>query len=212
MLNRIVFWLKYIKWIYIGLLVMFFVILPLLCIYIYPGGLNQYEAYDQYVDFVYIFFPFFCVFPSILIHSEYIEGKHRELFYGEHYDLVLSVTLTVLVIVPFFLLYIMFPDYLADVADLLTQIAFIAFFMNGVVLFVDYLFYNTSITILFVLIYLVLANSAKIFEIFYEGLDPYFITSLQKGGIDSPYASGFLGVGFLGWIIGVVRSYYRKVL
>lgn len=206
MVGRLVFWLKYVRWFLWGNLVLFGFLLPILCSVIFYGRLETYEALNRYYDYIYMSFPIFSVFPALLIHREYLEGRQKELLQGDLCDVFMPAIFMFVICIPFLLAYFYWGLLPESVFELVQEALFISFFFNGISFALNYVFYDTTFTLLVILCYIVLCNSIRAIELIYDWIQPYVFNVLKTKGMESEYYLSYFIVGSICWIIGAYRA------
>lgn len=209
MKDRIGFWLKHVLWVLLGMGVFFLVLLPWVSNFTSLSQSWDYNAFDNYSDYVWGLLPFTCVIANILVQKEYVEGGARELLTQDYADIVMSIVNTVLQVLMFLPLYIYFEDDSGMVTDLLAEIVLIVFVMNGISMAITYGLKEPAITILLMLGYTVISNG-KVLELMEDVVLPFRIHVNQGQGMNSPYYMNFLLVGLLAWVVGVIQSLRRR--
>ena len=211
MKHRMLFWLKNVRWILVGMVAFFLILLPWLSKLTSENQLWDYNTFNNYVTYLYGTLPFACVIANLLIQKEYVDGGAREILIKDHADIGMTLTNTILQMVMFLALYIYFDDSYGEVTNLLTEIVVITFFMNGIAMAVTYVTREPAITILLTLGYTVICNG-KIFELVSEVVIPWRITTIRGEGLDSPYYVNFLVVGIVAWAIGITQAMRGKIV
>lgn len=211
MKHRMLFWLKNVRWILVGMVAFFLILLPWLSKLTSENQLWDYNTFNNYVTYLYGTLPFACVIANILIQKEYVDGGAREILIKDHADIGMTLTNTILQMVMFLALYFYFDDSYGDVTNLLTEIVVITFFMNGIAMAVTYVTREPAITILLTLGYTVICNG-KIFELVSEVVIPWRITTIRGEGLDSPYYVNFLVIGIVAWVIGITQAMRGKIV
>lgn len=209
MKHRMLFWLKNVRWILVGMVAFFLILLPWLSKLTSENQLWDYNTFNNYVTYLYGTLPFACVIANLLIQKEYVDGGAREILIKDHADIGMTLTNTILQMVMFLALYFYFDDSYGEVTNLLTEIVVITFFMNGIAMAVTYVTREPAITILLTLGYTVICNG-KIFELVSEVVIPWRITTIRGEGIDSPYYVNFLVIGIVAWVIGITQAMRGK--
>lgn len=209
MKHRMLFWLKNVRWILVGMVAFFLILLPWLSKLTSENQLWDYNTFNNYVTYLYGTLPFACVIANLLIQKEYVDGGAREILIKDHADIGMTLTNTILQMVMFLALYFYFDDSYGEVTNLLTEIVVITFFMNGIAMAVTYVTREPAITILLTLGYTVICNG-KIFELVSEVVIPWRITTIRGEGLDSPYYVNFLVIGIVAWVIGITQSMRGK--
>ena len=209
MKHRMLFWLKNVRWILVGMVAFFLILLPWLSKLTSENQLWDYNTFNNYVTYLYGTLPFACVIANLLIQKEYVDGGAREILIKDHADIGMTLTNTILQMVMFLALYIYFDDSYGEVTNLLTEIVVITFFMNGIAMAVTYVTREPAITILLTLGYTVICNG-KIFELVSEVVIPWRITTIRGEGLDSPYYVNFLVIGIVAWVIGITQAMRGK--
>lgn len=209
MKHRMLFWLKNVRWILVGMVAFFLILLPWLSKLTSENQLWDYNTFNNYVTYLYGTLPFACVIANILIQKEYVDGGAREILIKDHADIGMTLTNTILQMVMFLALYFYFDDSYGEVTNLLTEIVVITFFMNGIAMAVTYVTREPAITILLTLGYTVICNG-KIFELVSEVVIPWRITTIRGEGLDSPYYVNFLVIGIVAWVIGITQAMRGK--
>lgn len=208
---RMLFWLKNVRWILVGMVAFFLILLPWLSKLTSENQLWDYNTFNNYVTYLYGTLPFACVIANLLIQKEYVDGGAREILIKDHADIGMTLTNTILQMVMFLALYFYFDDSYGEVTNLLTEIVAITFFMNGIAMAVTYVTKEPAITILLTLGYTVICNG-KIFELVSEVVIPWRITTIRGEGLDSPYYVNFLAVGIVAWAIGITQAMRGKIV
>ena len=203
------FWLKNVRWILVGMVAFFLILLPWLSKLTSENQLWDYNTFNNYVTYLYGTLPFACVIANLLIQKEYVDGGAREILIKDHADIGMTLTNTILQMVMFLALYFYFDDSYGEVTNLLTEIVVITFFMNGIAMAVTYVTREPAITILLTLGYTVICNG-KIFELVSEVVIPWRITTIRGEGLDSPYYVNFLVIGIVAWVIGITQAMRGK--
>ena len=211
MKHRMLFWLKNVRWILVGMVAFFLILLPWLSKLTSENQLWDYNTFNNYVTYLYGTLPFACVIANLLIQKEYVDGGAREILIKDHADIGMTLTNTILQMVMFLALYFYFDDSYGEVTNLLTEIVVITFFMNGIAMAVTYVTREPAITILLTLGYTVICNG-KIFELVSEVVIPWRITTIRGEGLDSPYYVNFLVIGIVAWVIGITRAMRGKIV
>lgn len=211
MKHRMLFWLKNVRWILVGMVAFFLILLPWLSKLTSENQLWDYNTFNNYVTYLYGTLPFACVIANILIQKEYVDGGAREILIKDHADIGMTLTNTILQMVMFLALYFYFDDSYGEVTNLLTEIVVITFFMNGIAMAVTYVTREPAITILLTLGYTVICNG-KIFELVSEVVIPWRITTIRGEGLDSPYYVNFLVIGIVAWVIGITQAMRGKIV
>lgn len=211
MKHRMLFWVKNVRWILVGMVAFFLILLPWLSKLISENQLWDYNTFNNYVTYLYGTLPFACVIANLLIQKEYVDGGAREILIKDHADIGMTLTNTILQMVMFLALYFYFDDSYGEVTNLLTEIVVITFFMNGIAMAVTYVTREPAITILLTLGYTVICNG-KIFELVSEVVIPWRITTIRGEGLDSPYYVNFLVVGIVAWAIGITQAMRGKIV
>ena len=211
MKHRMLFWLKNVRWILVGMVAFFLILLPWLSKLISENQLWDYNTFNNYVTYLYGTLPFACVIANLLIQKEYVDGGAREILIKDHADIGMTLTNTILQMVMFLALYLHFDDSYGEVTNLLTEIVVITFFMNGIAMAVTYVTREPEITILLTLGYTIICNG-KIFELVSEVVIPWRITTIRGEGLDSPYYVNFLVVGIVAWAIGITQAMRGKIV
>lgn len=211
MKHRMLFWLKNVRWILVGMVAFFLILLPWLSKLTSENQLWDYNTFNNYVTYLYGTLPFACVIANLLIQKEYVDGGAREILIKDHADIGMTLTNTILQMVMFLALYFYFDDSYGEVTNLLTEIVVITFFMNGIAMAVTYVTREPAITILLTLGYTVICNG-KIFELVSEVVIPWRITTIRGEGLDSPYYVNFLVVGIVAWAIGITQAMRGKIV
>ena len=193
MKHRMLFWLKNVRWILVGMVAFFLILLPWLSKLTSENQLWDYNTFNNYVTYLYGTLPFACVIANLLIH------------------IGMTLTNTILQMVMFLALYFYFDDSYGEVTNLLTEIVVITFFMNGIAMAVTYVTREPAITILLTLGYTVICNG-KIFELVSEVVIPWRITTIRGEGLDSPYYVNFLVIGIVAWAIGITQAMKGKIV
>ena len=209
MKHRMLFWLKNVRWILVGMVAFFLILLPWLSKLTSENQLWDYNTFNNYVTYLYGTLPFACVIANLLIQKEYVDGGAREILIKDHADIGMTLTNTILQMVMFLALYFYFDDSYGEVTNLLTEIVVITFFMNGIEMAVTYVTREPAITILLTLGYTVICNG-KIFELVSEVVIPWRITMIRGEGLDSPYYVNFLVIGIVAWVIGITQAMRGK--
>lgn len=209
MKHRMLFWLKNVRWILVGMVAFFLILLPWLSKLTSENQLWDYNTFNNYVTCLYGTLPFACVIANLLIQKEYVDGGAREILIKDHADIGMTLTNTILQMVMFLALYFYFDDSYGEVTNLLTEIVVITFFMNGIAMAVTYVTREPAITILLTLGYTVICNG-KIFELVSEVVIPWRITTIRGEGLDSPYYVNFLVIGIVAWVIGITQAMRGK--
>ena len=209
MKHRMLFWLKNDRWILVGMVAFFLILLPWLSKLTSENQLWDYNTFNNYVTYLYGTLPFACVIANLLIQKEYVDGGAREILIKDHADIGMTLTNTILQMVMFLALYFYFDDSYGEVTNLLTEIVVITFFMNGIAMAVTYVTREPAITILLTLGYTVICNG-KIFELVSEVVIPWRITTIRGEGLDSPYYVNFLVIGIVAWVIGITQAMRGK--
>lgn len=209
MKHRMLFWLKNVRWILVGMVAFFLILLPWLSKLTSENQLWDYNTFNNYVTYLYGTLPFACVIANLLIQKEYVDGGAREILIKDHADIGMTLINTILQMVMFLALYFYFDDSYGEVTNLLTEIVVITFFMNGIAMAVTYVTREPAITILLTLGYTVICNG-KIFELVSEVVIPWRITTIRGGGLDSPYYVNFLVIGIVAWVIGITQAMRGK--
>lgn len=209
MKHRMLFWLKNVRWILVGMVALFLILLPWLSKLTSENQLWDYNTFNNYVTYLYGTLPFACVIANLLIQKEYVDGGAREILIKDHADIGMTLTNTILQMVMFLALYFYFDDSYGEVTNLLTEIVVITFFMNGIAMAVTYVTREPAITILLTLGYTVICNG-KIFELVSEVVIPWRITTIRGEGLDSPYYVNFLVIGIVAWVIGITQAMRGK--
>lgn len=209
MKHRMLFWLKNVRWILVGMVAFFLILLPWLSKLTSENQLWDYNTFNNYVTYLYGTLPFACVIANLLIQKEYVDGGAREILIKDHADIGMTLTNTILQMVMFLALYFYFDDSYGEVTNLLTEIVVITFFMNGIAMAVTYVTREPAITILLTLGYTVICNG-KIFELVSEVVIPWRITTIRGEGLDSPYYVNFLVIGIVAWVIGITQAMRGK--
>lgn len=209
MKHRMLFWLKNVRWILVGMVAFFLILLPWLSKLTSENQLWDYNTFNNYVTYLYGTLPFACVIANLLIQKEYVDGGAREILIKDHADIGMTLTNTILQMVMFLALYFYFDDSYGEVTNLLTEIVVITFFMNGIAMAVTYVTREPAITILLTLGYTVICNG-KIFELVSEVVIPWRITTIRGEGLDSPYYVDFLVIGIVAWVIGITQAMRGK--
>ena len=202
-------WLKNVRWILVGMVAFFLILLPWLSKLTSENQLWDYNTFNNYVTYLYGTLPFACVIANLLIQKEYVDGGAREILIKDHADIGMTLTNTILQMVMFLALYFYFDDSYGEVTNLLTEIVVITFFMNGIAMAVTYVTREPAITILLTLGYTVICNG-KIFELVSEVVIPWRITTIRGEGLDSPYYVNFLVIGIVAWVIGITQAMRGK--
>ena len=205
------FWLKNVRWILVGMVAFFLILLPWLSKLTSENQLWDYNTFNNYVTYLYGTLPFACVIANLLIQKEYVDGGAREILIKDHADIGMTLTNTILQMVMFLALYFYFDDSYGEVTNLLTEIVVITFFMNGIAMAVTYVTREPAITILLTLGYTVICNG-KIFELVSEVVIPWRITTIRGEGLDSPYYVNFLVIGIVAWAIGITQAMKGKIV
>lgn len=205
------FWLKNVRWILVGMVAFFLILLPWLSKLTSENQLWDYNTFNNYVTYLYGTLPFACVIANLLIQKEYVDGGAREILIKDHADIGMTLTNTILQMVMFLALYFYFDDSYGEVTNLLTEIVVITFFMNGIAMAVTYVTREPAITILLTLGYTVICNG-KIFELVSEVVIPWRITTIRGEGLDSPYYVNFLVIGIVAWVIGITQAMRGKIV
>ena len=211
MKHRMLFWLKNVRWILVGMVAFFLILLPWLSKLTSENQLWDYNTFNNYVTYLYGTLPFACVIANLLIQKEYVDGGAREILIKDHADIGMTLTNTILQMVMFLALYFYFDDSYGEVTNLLTEIVVITFFMNGIAMAVTYVTREPAITILLTLGYTVICNG-KIFELVSEVVIPWRITTIRGEGLDSPYYVNFLVIGIVAWVIGITQALRVKIV
>ncbi len=211
MKHRMLFWLKNVRWILVGMVAFFLILLPWLSKLTSENQLWDYNTFNNYVTYLYGTLPFACVIANLLIQKEYVDGGAREILIKDHADIGMTLTNTILQMVMFLALYFYFDDSYGEVTNLLTEIVVITFFMNGIAMAVTYVTREPAITILLTLGYTVICNG-KIFELVSEVVIPWRITTIRGEGLDSPYYVNFLVIGIVAWAIGITQAMKGKIV
>ena len=211
MKHRMLFWLKNVRWILVGMVAFFLILLPWLSKLTSENQLWDYNTFNNYVTYLYGTLPFACVIANLLIQKEYVDGGAREILIKDHADIGMTLTNTILQMVMFLALYFYFDDSYGEVTNLLTEIVVITFFMNGISMAVTYVTREPAITILLTLGYTVICNG-KIFELVSEVVIPWRITTIRGEGLDSPYYVNFLVIGIVAWVIGITQAMRGKIV
>ena len=211
MKHRMLFWLKNVRWILVGMVAFFLILLPWLSKVTSENQLWDYNTFNNYVTYLYGTLPFACVIANLLIQKEYVDGGAREILIKDHADIGMTLTNTILQMVMFLALYFYFDDSYGEVTNLLTEIVVITFFMNGIAMAVTYVTREPAITILLTLGYTVICNG-KIFELVSEVVIPWRITTIRGEGLDSPYYVNFLVIGIAAWVIGITQAMRGKIV
>lgn len=211
MKHRMLFWLKNVRWILVGMVAFFLILLPWLSKLTSENQLWDYNTFNNYVTYLYGTLPFACVIANLLIQKEYVDGGAREILIKDHADIGMTLTNTILQMVMFLALYFYFDDSYGEVTNLLTEIVVITFFMNGIAMAVTYVTREPAITILLTLGYTVICNG-KIFELVSEVVIPWRITTIRGEGLDSPYYVNFLVIGIVAWVIGITQAMKGKIV
>lgn len=211
MKHRMLFWLKNVRWILVGMVAFFLILLPWLSKLTSENQLWDYNTFNNYVTYLYGTLPFACVIANLLIQKEYVDGGAREILIKDHADIGMTLTNTILQMVMFLALYFYFDDSYGEVTNLLTEIVVITFFMNGIAMAVTYVTREPAITILLTLGYTVICNG-KIFELVSEVVIPWRITTIRREGLDSPYYVNFLVIGIVAWVIGITQAMRGKIV
>ena len=211
MKHRMLFWLKNVRWILVGMVAFFLILLPWLSKLTSENQLWDYNTFNNYVTYLYGTLPFACVIANLLIQKEYVDGGAREILIKDHADIGMTLTNTILQMVMFLALYFYFDDSYGEVTNLLTEIVVITFFMNGIAMAVTYVTREPAITILLTLGYTVICNG-KIFELVSEVVIPWRITTIRGEGLDSPYYVNFLVIGIVAWVIGITQAIEGKIV
>lgn len=211
MKHRMLFWLKNVRWILVGMVAFFLILLPWLSKLTSENQLWDYNTFNNYVTYLYGTLPFACVIANLLIQKEYVDGGAREILIKDHADIGMTLTNTILQMVMFLALYFYFDDSYGEVTNLLTEIVVITFFMNGIAMAVTYVTREPAITILLTLGYTVICNG-KIFELVSEAVIPWRITTIRGEGLDSPYYVNFLVIGIVAWVIGITQAMRGKIV
>ena len=211
MKHRMLFWLKNVRWILVGMVAFFLILLPWLSKLTSENQLWDYNTFNNYVTYLYGSLLFACVIANLLIQKEYVDGGAREILIKDHADIGMTLTNTILQMVMFLALYFYFDDSYGEVTNLLTEIVVITFFMNGIAMAVTYVTREPAITILLTLGYTVICNG-KIFELVSEVVIPWRITTIRGEGLDSPYYVNFLVVGIVAWAIGITQAMRGKIV
>lgn len=211
MKHRMLFWLKNVRWILVGMVAFFLILLPWLSKLTSENQLWDYNTFNNYVTYLYGTLPFACVIANLLIQKEYVDGGAREILIKDHADIGMTLTNTILQMVMFWALYFYFDDSYGEVTNLLTEIVVITFFMNGIAMAVTYVTREPAITILLTLGYTVICNG-KIFELVSEVVIPWRITTIRGEGLDSPYYVNFLVIGIVAWVIGITQAMRGKIV
>lgn len=209
MKHRMLFWLKNVRWILVGMVAFFLILLPWLSKLTSENQLWDYNTFNNYVTYLYGTLPFACVIANLLIQKEYVDGGAREILIKDHADIGMTLTNTILQMVMFLALYFYFDDSYGEVTNLLTEIVVITFFMNGIAMAVTYVTREPAITILLTLGYTVICNG-KIFELVSEVVIPWRIATIRGEGLDSPYYVNFLVIGIVAWVIGITQAMRGK--
>ncbi len=209
MKHRMLFWLKNVRWILVGMVAFFLILLPWLSKLTSENQLWDYNTFNNYVTYLYGTLPFACVIANLLIQKEYVDGGAREILIKDHADIGMTLINTILQMVMFLALYFYFDDSYGEVTNLLTEIVVITFFMNGIAMAVTYVTREPAITILLTLGYTVICNG-KIFELVSEVVIPWRITTIRGEGLDSPYYVNFLVIGIVAWVIGITQAMRGK--
>lgn len=209
MKHRMLFWLKNVRWILVGMVAFFLILLPWLSKLTSENQLWDYNTFNNYVTYLYGTLPFACVIANLLIQKEYVDGGAREILIKDHADIGMTLTNTILQMVMFLALYFYFDDSYGEVTNLLTEIVVITFFMNGIAMAVTYVTREPAITILLTLGYTVICNG-KIFELVSEVVIPWRITTIRGEGLDSPYYVNFWVIGIVAWVIGITQAMRGK--
>ena len=205
------FWLKNVRWILVGMVAFFLILLPWLSKLTSENQLWDYNTFNNYVTYLYGTLPFACVIANLLIQKEYVDGGAREILIKDHADIGMTLINTILQMVMFLALYFYFDDSYGEVTNLLTEIVVITFFMNGIAMAVTYVTREPAITILLTLGYTVICNG-KIFELVSEVVIPWRITTIRGEGLDSPYYVNFLVIGIVAWVIGITQAMRGKIV
>lgn len=211
MKHRMLFWLKNVRWILVGMVAFFLILLPWLSKLTSENQLWDYNTFNNYVTYLYGTLPFACVIANLLIQKEYVDGGAREILIKDHADIGMTLTNTILQMVMFLALYFYFDDSYGEVTNLLTEIVVITFFMNGIAMAVTYVTREPAITILLTLGYTLICNG-KIFELVSEVVIPWRITTIRGEGLDSPYYVNFLVIGIVAWVIGITQAMRGKIV
>lgn len=211
MKHRMLFWLKNVRWILVGMVAFFLILLPWLSKLTSENQLWDYNTFNNYVTYLYGTLPFACVIANLLIQKGYVDGGAREILIKDHADIGMTLTNTILQMVMFLALYFYFDDSYGEVTNLLTEIVVITFFMNGIAMAVTYVTREPAITILLTLGYTVICNG-KIFELVSEVVIPWRITTIRGEGLDSPYYVNFLVIGIVAWVIGITQAMRGKIV
>ncbi len=211
MKHRMLFWVKNVRWILVGMVAFFLILLPWLSKLTSENQLWDYNTFNNYVTYLYGTLPFACVIANLLIQKEYVDGGAREILIKDHADIGMTLTNTILQMVMFLALYFYFDDSYGEVTNLLTEIVVITFFMNGIAMAVTYVTREPAITILLTLGYTVICNG-KIFELVSEVVIPWRITTIRGEGLDSPYYVNFLVIGIAAWVIGITQAMRGKIV
>lgn len=209
MKHRMLFWLKNVRWILVGMVAFFLILLPWLSKLTSENQLWDYNTFNNYVTYLYGTLPFACVIANLLIQKEYVDGGAREILIKDHADIGMTLINTILQMVMFLALYFYFDDSYGEVTNLLTEIVVITFFMNGIAMAVTYVTREPAITILLTLGYTVICNG-KIFELVSEVVISWRITTIRGEGLDSPYYVNFLVIGIVAWVIGITQAMRGK--
>ena len=209
MKHRMLFWLKNVRWILVGMVAFFLILLPWLSKLTSENQLWDYNTFNNYVTYLYGTLPFACVIANLLIQKEYVDGGAREILIKDHADIGMTLINTILQMVMFLALYFYFDDSYGEDTNLLTEIVVITFFMNGIAMAVTYVTREPAITILLTLGYTVICNG-KIFELVSEVVIPWRITTIRGEGLDSPYYVNFLVIGIVAWVIGITQAMRGK--
>ena len=209
MKHRMLFWLKNVRWILVGMVAFFLILLPWLSKLTSENQLWDYNTFNNYVTYLYGTLPFACVIANLLIQKEYVDGGAREILIKDHADIGMTLTNTILQMVMFLALYFYFDDSYGEVTNLLTEIVVITFFMNGIAMAVTYVTREPAITILLTLGYTVICNG-KIFELVSEVVIPWRITTIRGEGLDSPYYVNFWVIGIVAWVLGITQAMRGK--
>lgn len=209
MKHRMLFWLKNVRWILVGMVAFFLILLPWLSKLTSENQLWDYNTFNNYVTYLYGTLPFACVIANLLIQKEYVDGGAREILIKDHADIGMTLINTILQMVMFLALFFYFDDSYGEVTNLLTEIVVITFFMNGIAMAVTYVTREPAITILLTLGYTVICNG-KIFELVSEVVIPWRITTIRGEGLDSPYYVNFLVIGIVAWVIGITQAMRGK--
>ena len=71
MKHRMLFWVKNVRWILVGMVAFFLILLPWLSKLISENQLWDYNTFNNYVTYLYGTLPFACVIANLLIQKDY---------------------------------------------------------------------------------------------------------------------------------------------